>query len=95
MMSQKMSYADDEEMVKLAFRTLDKDGSGSISTTEFKHLMTHFGKYNFTVCRTIISYLREDWLASLAVSLSWPLAVRNVFPRHLMSNDKCDMKNMT
>ena len=41
MMSQKMSYAEDEEMVKLAFRTLDKDGSGSISTTEFKHLMTH------------------------------------------------------
>ena len=43
MMSQKMSYAEDEEMVKLAFRTLDKDGSGSISTTEFKHLMTHIG----------------------------------------------------
>ena len=33
----------DEEMVKLAFRALDKDGSGQVSTTEFKHLMTHIG----------------------------------------------------
>ena len=45
MMSHKMSYAEDEEMIKLAFRTLDKDGSGHISTTEFKHLMTNIGKY--------------------------------------------------
>ena len=30
-------------MVKLAFRALDKDGSGQVSTTEFKHLMTHIG----------------------------------------------------
>ena len=44
MMSHKMSYAEDEEMVKLAFRTLDKDGSGTIATSEFKHLMTHIGK---------------------------------------------------
>ena len=44
MMSHKMSQTDDEEMVRLAFRTLDKDGSGSISTNEFKHLMTHIGK---------------------------------------------------
>ena len=26
-------------MVKLAFRTLDKDGSGTIDTGEFKHLI--------------------------------------------------------
>ena len=44
MMSHKMSDTDDEEMVRLAFRTLDKDGSGSISTAEFKHLMTHIGE---------------------------------------------------
>ena len=43
MMAQKMSYAEDEEMIKLAFRTLDKDGSGTIATSEFKHLMTHIG----------------------------------------------------
>ena len=49
MMSHKMSYAEDEEMIKLAFRTLDKDGSGNISTTEFKHLMTNIG--NFTPIR--------------------------------------------
>ena len=30
--------------VRLAFRTLDKDGSGTIETSEFKHLMTHIGK---------------------------------------------------
>ena len=44
MMSHKMNENDDEEMVRLAFRTLDKDGSGSICTNEFKHLMTHIGK---------------------------------------------------
>ena len=44
MMSHKMNDNDDEEMVRLAFRTLDKDGSGSIATSEFKHLMTHIGK---------------------------------------------------
>ena len=49
MMSHKMSDKDDEEMVRLAFRTLDKDGSGSISTAEFKHLMTHIGKYSHTI----------------------------------------------
>ena len=43
MMSHKMSMSDDEEMVRLAFRTLDKDGSGTIATNEFKHLMTHIG----------------------------------------------------
>ena len=43
MMSHKMSINDDEEMVRLAFRTLDKDGSGTIATDEFKHLMTHIG----------------------------------------------------
>ena len=42
-MSHKMSYAEDEEMVKLAFRALDKDGSGTVDTREFKHLMTHIG----------------------------------------------------
>ena len=31
MMSHKMSDNDDEEMVRLAFRALDKDGSGSIT----------------------------------------------------------------
>merc|ERR1711931_457500 len=43
MMSHKMNITDDVEMVRLAFRTLDKGGSGSISTNEFKHLMTHIG----------------------------------------------------
>ena len=45
MMSHKMSSAEDEEMVKLAFRALDKNGSGTVSTKEFKHLMTHIGEW--------------------------------------------------
>ena len=48
MMSHKMSQSDDEEMVRLAFRALDKDGSGTIETSEFKHLMTHIGKNSFS-----------------------------------------------
>ena len=43
MMSAKMGDDNDEEMVRLAFRTLDKAGSGEISTSEFKHLMMHIG----------------------------------------------------
>ena len=35
----------DNCQVRLAFRTLDKDGSGAIETSEFKHLMTHIGKH--------------------------------------------------
>ena len=31
-------------LLRLAFRALDKDGSGSIETTEFVFLMTHVGK---------------------------------------------------
>ena len=49
MMSHKMNDNDDEEMVRLAFRTLDKDGSGSIATSEFKHLMTHIGKFTRSI----------------------------------------------
>ena len=41
-----MGDDNDEEMVRLAFRTLDKDGSGEISTDEFKHLMTHIGRHS-------------------------------------------------
>ena len=43
MMAHKMSYAEDEEMIRLAFRALDKDGSGTVCTKEFKHLMTNIG----------------------------------------------------
>ena len=35
----------DENKVTLAFRALDKDGSGTVETAEFKHLMTHVGQY--------------------------------------------------
>ena len=51
MMSHKMNENDDEEMVRLAFRTLDKDGSGSICTNEFKHLMTHIGEHAWSYTR--------------------------------------------
>ena len=37
----------DNGQVRLAFRTLDKDGSGTIETSEFKHLMTHIGKQTY------------------------------------------------
>ena len=61
-MSHKMNASDDKEAVKksaartindkvnqvtLAFRALDKDGSGTVETSEFKHLMTHVGQCAF------------------------------------------------
>ena len=33
----------DEELIKMAFRVLDKDGSGTIDSKEFRHLMTNIG----------------------------------------------------
>ena len=43
MMSDKMNADNDEDMIRMAFRVLDKDGSGTISSKAFKHLMTHIG----------------------------------------------------
>ena len=43
MMSAKMGTVNDEDMIRMAFRVLDKDGSGTISSKTFKHLMTHIG----------------------------------------------------
>ena len=57
MMADKMNCTNDEDMIRMAFRVLDKDGSGTISSKTFKHLMTHIGKYNNTVCGC--------WLSSL------------------------------
>ena len=33
----------DEELIRMAFRVLDKDGSGTITSKEFRHLMTNIG----------------------------------------------------
>jgi calmodulin len=43
MMSHKMGTVNDEDMIRMAFRVLDRDGSGTIKSTAFKHLMTHIG----------------------------------------------------
>ena len=43
MMSDKMNAVNDEDMIRMAFRVLDKDGSGTISAKSFTHLMTHIG----------------------------------------------------
>jgi Ca2+-binding EF-hand superfamily protein len=44
MMSAKMGTVNDEDMIRMAFRVLSKDGSGTIKSSAFKHLMTHIGK---------------------------------------------------
>ena len=43
MMSDKMLTVNDKDMIRMAFRALDKDGSGTIKCSTFKHLMTHIG----------------------------------------------------
>ena len=55
MILEKYFLTQDEEMIRLAFRALDKDGSGTVSTKEFKHLMTHLGRY-FNHCISVRSY---------------------------------------
>ena len=48
MMSAKMGTVNDEDMIRMAFRVLDKDGRGTIKSSAFKHLMTHIGKFYST-----------------------------------------------
>ena len=44
MMSDKMNTVNDADMIRMAFRVLDKYGTGTISSKNFKHLMTHIGE---------------------------------------------------
>ena len=62
MMADKMNCTNDEDMIRMAFRVLDKDGSGTISSKTFKHLMTHIGKYNNFVCGCWLSSLVNFYL---------------------------------
>ena len=45
MMSDKMLTVNDKDMIRMAFRALDKNGSGKIKCATFKHLMTHIGDH--------------------------------------------------
>ena len=49
MMSDKMNTVNDADMIRMAFRVLDKYGTGTISSKNFKHLMTHIGNYIYFV----------------------------------------------
>lgn len=58
MMSDKMNAVNDEDMIRMAFRVLDKYGTGTISSKSFKHLMTHIGnttniKYKLRLTRPV------------------------------------------
>ena len=56
MMADKMNCTNDEDMIRMAFRVLDKDGSGTISSKTFKHLMTHIGKYETFSVQTLRNF---------------------------------------
>ena len=43
MMAEKMNTINDEDLIRSAFRVLDKRGTGTITTAEFKNLMTNIG----------------------------------------------------
>ena len=43
-MSDKMLTVNDKDMIRMAFRALDKEGKGTIDCAIFRHLMTHIGK---------------------------------------------------
>ena len=38
-----MNSENDEDKIRMAFRVLNKDGSGTINSIAFKHIMTHIG----------------------------------------------------
>ena len=60
-----MNAANDEDMIRMAFRVLDKDGSGTISAKSFTHLMTHIGNMHtgvepeFRDCTSVQDILRD------------------------------------
>ena len=82
--SAKMGDDNDEEMVRLAFRTLDKDGSGEISTDEFKHLMTHIGRYSILQYynTTTLQHLMMLWYSILYLIVWWRLIFFILFTSH-------------
>jgi Ca2+-binding EF-hand superfamily protein len=43
MMARKMKDTDSEEEIREAFKVFDKDGNGSISAAELRHVMTNLG----------------------------------------------------
>merc|ERR1712150_172003 len=51
----------DEELIRMAFRVLDKDGSGTITSKEFRHLMTNIGnKLSMIEVDTLITAADRD-----------------------------------
>nr|ADD24089.1 Calmodulin [Lepeophtheirus salmonis] len=61
MMAMKTGQANDEEMVRMAFRVLDRDGSGTITSAEFRHLMTNIGdKLSATEVEMLIGEADKD-----------------------------------
>jgi Ca2+-binding EF-hand superfamily protein len=48
MMARKMKDTDSEEEIREAFKVFDKDGNGSISAAELRHVMTNLGPSFFS-----------------------------------------------
>lgn len=44
MMAKKMKDSDSEEELREAFKVFDRDGNGSISAAELRHVMTNLGE---------------------------------------------------
>ena len=54
MMRAQMSCDNDQEMIRLAFRVLDRAGEGSIKSSSFKHLMMNIGKIGWLLTGTFL-----------------------------------------
>ena len=56
-----MNKETDAELIRLAFRVFDKDGSGAITAAEFKHFMTTMGeKFSEEEVDEIIAEVDKD-----------------------------------
>ena len=61
MMSAKMGTVNDEDMIRMAFRVLDKDGDGTISVNELGALFKCFGaKKSVTELEQILLKYDDD-----------------------------------
>ena len=60
MMAAKMICVNDEEMIRMAFRVLDKKGEGHLETSSFKHLMTKIGNQKTDIKGLLQSFFLDS-----------------------------------
>lgn len=105
MMAKKMKDTDSEEEIREAFRVFDKDGKGSISANDLRHIMTNLG--DKLPDEEVDEMIREadldgdgeiDYIGGLIVTIGkdcthvYPISVCVCFQMHIILSFFCYYK---